>query len=67
MDCEFLHLMNGCINVCVSVQTRVHTYILSSFGNKHVTPRTLTSGFLGNLVCVEGIVTKGISVDNNLN
>jgi hypothetical protein len=29
-----------------------------SFGNKHVTPRTLMSKFLGNLVCVEGIVTK---------
>ncbi|KAK2586706.1 hypothetical protein KPH14_011743 [Odynerus spinipes] len=29
-----------------------------SFGNKHVTPRTLTSRFLGNLVCIEGIVTK---------
>ncbi|XP_076618793.1 minichromosome maintenance 3 [Colletes latitarsis] len=29
-----------------------------SFGNKHVTPRTLTSRFLGNLVCVEGIATK---------
>lgn len=29
-----------------------------SFGNKHVTPRTLTSRFLGNLVCVDGIVTK---------
>ncbi|KAG8272754.1 MCM DNA helicase complex subunit [Homalodisca vitripennis] len=29
-----------------------------SFGNKHVTPRTLTSRFLGNLVCCEGIVTK---------
>lgn len=29
-----------------------------SFGNKHVTPRTLTSNFLGNLVCVEGIATK---------
>lgn len=29
-----------------------------SFGNKHVTPRTLTSRFLGNLICVEGIVTK---------
>lgn len=29
-----------------------------SFGNKHVTPRSLTSSFLGNLVCVEGIVTK---------
>ncbi|XP_064651857.1 zygotic DNA replication licensing factor mcm3-like [Lineus longissimus] len=29
-----------------------------SFGAKHVTPRTLTSRFLGNMVCVEGIVTK---------
>ncbi|KAL8173083.1 UNVERIFIED_CONTAM: MCM DNA helicase complex subunit [Gekko kuhli] len=29
-----------------------------SFGSKHVTPRTLTSQFLGSIVCVEGIVTK---------
>ncbi|XP_044149844.1 maternal DNA replication licensing factor mcm3 isoform X1 [Bufo gargarizans] len=29
-----------------------------SFGAKHVSPRTLIAGFLGNLVCVEGIVTK---------
>lgn len=29
-----------------------------SFGNKHVSPRTLSSRYLGNLVCVEGIVTK---------
>ncbi|XP_022920359.2 DNA replication licensing factor Mcm3 [Onthophagus taurus] len=29
-----------------------------SFGNKHVTPRSLHSRFLGNLICVEGIVTK---------
>ncbi|KAF7268434.1 hypothetical protein GWI33_018443 [Rhynchophorus ferrugineus] len=29
-----------------------------SFGNKHVTPRTLTCRYLGNLVCVEGIVSK---------
>ncbi|KAG9478953.1 hypothetical protein GDO78_012560 [Eleutherodactylus coqui] len=29
-----------------------------SFGVNHVSPRTLTAGFLGNLVCVEGIVTK---------
>lgn len=29
-----------------------------SFGNRHVTPRTLNARFLGNLVCVEGIVTK---------
>ncbi|XP_067616336.1 DNA replication licensing factor Mcm3 [Eurosta solidaginis] len=28
------------------------------FGNRHVTPRSLTSVYLGNLVCVEGIVTK---------
>ncbi|XP_071496068.1 zygotic DNA replication licensing factor mcm3-like [Diadema antillarum] len=29
-----------------------------SFGSKHATPRTLSAGYLGNLVCVEGIVTK---------
>uniref|UniRef100_G1K3K3 DNA replication licensing factor MCM3 n=1 Tax=Xenopus tropicalis TaxID=8364 RepID=G1K3K3_XENTR len=29
-----------------------------SFGNKHVTPRTLTSRCLSCIVCVEGIVTK---------
>ncbi|XP_050404275.1 zygotic DNA replication licensing factor mcm3 [Patella vulgata] len=29
-----------------------------SFGAKHVNPRTLTSRFLGNMVCLEGIVTK---------
>lgn len=29
-----------------------------SFGNKHVTPRNLTSKALGSLVCLEGIVTK---------
>ncbi|KAA0201694.1 hypothetical protein HAZT_HAZT009210 [Hyalella azteca] len=29
-----------------------------SFGSKHVSPRTLCAGNLGNLVCVEGIVTK---------
>lgn len=29
-----------------------------SFGTKHVTPRSLTSTYLGNMVCVEGIVTK---------
>lgn len=28
-----------------------------SFGSRHVTPRTLNSKFLGNLVCLEGIVT----------
>lgn len=29
-----------------------------SFGHKHTTPRTLTSKFLGNMVCVEGIAIK---------
>eukprot|EP00118_Oscarella_pearsei_P026564 m.310097 g.310097 ORF g.310097 m.310097 type:complete len:793 (+) comp49537_c0_seq1:35-2413(+) len=29
-----------------------------SFGNKHATPRSLVSRYLGSLVCVEGIVTK---------
>ncbi|GAB0092435.1 DNA helicase [Sergentomyia squamirostris] len=29
-----------------------------SFGHRHVTPRSLTSQFLGNLVCVEGIAMK---------
>lgn len=29
-----------------------------SFGSRHVTPRTLSSKFLGHLVCLEGIVTK---------
>nr|CAH8842222.1 unnamed protein product [Trichobilharzia regenti] len=29
-----------------------------SFGPRHVTPRTLSSKLLGNMVCLEGIVTK---------
>ncbi|GCC41805.1 hypothetical protein chiPu_0025600, partial [Chiloscyllium punctatum] len=29
-----------------------------SFGSNHVSPRTLTSRFLSNVVCVEGIVIK---------
>ncbi|CAH8491620.1 unnamed protein product [Schistosoma turkestanicum] len=29
-----------------------------SFGSRHVTPRTLNSKLLGNMVCLEGIVTK---------
>ena len=29
-----------------------------SFGRNHVTPRTLMSHYLGQMVCVEGIVTK---------
>lgn len=35
-----------------------HVGFEGSFGNKHVTPRSLSARFLGNLVCVEGIVTK---------
>ncbi|XP_071999895.1 DNA replication licensing factor MCM3 [Engystomops pustulosus] len=35
-----------------------HIGLEGSFGSKHVTPRTLTSRFLGSMVCVEGIVTK---------
>ncbi|XP_033856991.1 maternal DNA replication licensing factor mcm3-like [Acipenser ruthenus] len=35
-----------------------HIGFEGSFGGKHVSPRTLTARFLGNLVCVEGIVTK---------
>ncbi|KAH7691199.1 DNA replication licensing factor MCM3, partial [Aphelenchoides avenae] len=29
-----------------------------TFGDRHVNPRSLKSGFLGNLVCCEGIVTR---------
>ena len=29
-----------------------------NFGGKHVTPRSLSARHLGNLICVEGIVTK---------
>lgn len=38
----------------------LHEYELNfnSFGAKHVSPRTLAASFLGNMVCVEGIVTK---------
>lgn len=35
-----------------------------SFGNKHVTPRSLTSRYLGNLVSVEGIVTKCKNIES---
>uniref|UniRef100_A0A673FSG7 DNA replication licensing factor MCM3 n=1 Tax=Sinocyclocheilus rhinocerous TaxID=307959 RepID=A0A673FSG7_9TELE len=35
-----------------------HVGFEGSFGNKHVSPRTLIARFLGSLVCVEGIVTK---------
>ena len=33
-------------------------FINFSFGAKHVTPRSLSAHFIGNMVCVEGIVTK---------
>ncbi|KAM6962574.1 DNA replication licensing factor MCM3-like [Aplochiton taeniatus] len=35
-----------------------HVGFEGSFGTQHVSPRTLTARHLGNLVCVEGIVTK---------
>lgn len=35
-----------------------HIGFEGSFGARHVTPRTLNARNLGNLVCVEGIVTK---------
>ncbi|KAI7799905.1 MCM3 minichromosome maintenance deficient 3 (S. cerevisiae), like [Triplophysa rosa] len=35
-----------------------HVGFEGSFGSKHVSPRTLSARFLGNLVCVEGIMTK---------
>ena len=35
-----------------------HVGFEGTFGSNHVTPRTLNSRFLGQLVCVEGIVTK---------
>ncbi|KAJ3598806.1 hypothetical protein NHX12_032770 [Muraenolepis orangiensis] len=35
-----------------------HVGFEGSFGTNHVSPRTLTARHLGNLVCVEGIVTK---------
>ena len=38
-----------------------------SFGSRHVTPRTLACRFLGNMVCIEGIVTKSKNCTNLLN
>lgn len=35
-----------------------HIGLCGSFGSRHVTPRTLTTRFLNNTVCVEGIVSK---------
>lgn len=39
-------------------QLEFHVGLCGSFGSRHVTPRTLTSRFLNNTVCVEGIVSK---------
>lgn len=39
-------------------QLEFHIGLCGSFGSRHVTPRTLTSKFLNNTVCVEGIVSK---------
>lgn len=39
-------------------QFEFHIGLCGSFGSRHVTPRTLTSRFLNNTVCVEGIVSK---------
>lgn len=36
----------------------LHIGLEGSFGSKHVTPRSLSSRFLGQVVCVEGIVTR---------
>lgn len=35
-----------------------HVGFEGSFGGKHVTPRSVSARHLGNLICVEGIVTK---------
>jgi DNA replication licensing factor MCM3 len=35
-----------------------HVGFDGSFGSHHVSPRTLTSLYIGTMVCVEGIVTK---------
>ena len=40
------------------VVTHTLSPFVCSFGAKHVTPRSLTARYLGNLVCLEGIVTK---------
>lgn len=39
-------------------QFEFHIGLCGSFGYRHVTPRTLTTQFLNNTVCVEGIVSK---------
>jgi DNA replication licensing factor MCM3 len=37
-----------------------HIGFEGSFSDRHVNPRTLKSQYLGNLICCEGIVTRGI-------
>jgi DNA replicative helicase MCM subunit Mcm2 (Cdc46/Mcm family) len=51
-------LLIGCICSWRGKKFNYKDKFFCSFGNKHVTPRTLTSRYLGNMVCVEGIVTK---------
>ncbi|VEL23281.1 unnamed protein product [Protopolystoma xenopodis] len=54
--------LKKCIqNINPEYAQRFHDFFVGfegSFGAKHVTPRSLTSKLLGNMVCVEGIVTK---------
>ena len=45
------HLKFGDLNILI-------IFFFCSFGARHVTPRSLASRFLGNMVCLEGIVTK---------
>jgi DNA replication licensing factor MCM3 len=50
------------VNSVDSIYAKAHNEFYvgfeGSFGSRHVTPRTLASRFLGNMVCIEGIVTK---------
>jgi DNA replicative helicase MCM subunit Mcm2 (Cdc46/Mcm family) len=46
------------LHPCLEVRKYGILFSVCSFGNKHVTPRSLISKYLGNMVCVEGIVTK---------
>ncbi|XP_011500712.1 PREDICTED: DNA replication licensing factor Mcm3 [Ceratosolen solmsi marchali] len=43
---------------CAKGNTEFFIGFEGSLGSKHTTPRTLTSRFLGNMVCVEGIVVR---------
>lgn len=49
----------GSIDPAYAKKTKeFHVGFEGSFGSRHLTARSLTSGFLNNLVCVEGIITK---------